>query len=160
MCRQELAAIEMVVSTLKSLPEVPSRDFADAIEARIKAGADTISSGDQVRQPAPAVADNVRPFVRAFRRSPVRSMAWAAAVLLLGFAAATTLAPGPTEVAQLPTPASITASAQFPDKRLESDKGAAPLSDDIVALYDEDGGNNVSDVGLSTNEDGLYAIKM
>jgi hypothetical protein len=79
-----------------------------------------------------------------------------AALLLLGFVAATTLSPKPpTEIAQAPV-----VSAQFPDKRLEADKGTAPVSEDIVALYDEEGGNNVSDVGISTNEDGLYAIKM
>lgn len=162
-CRKELEAIEMVVASLKSLPELPTRDFADAIEARINKSQEAIVGAEQPKQPVLAVVkDNVRPLVAPARRSPVRAMALAAALLLCGLMAATTLAPKSTEVAQLPTHTAdvVTASATFPDKRLEADKGAAPLSDDIVALYDEDGSSSVTDAGLSTNEDGLYAIKM
>jgi hypothetical protein len=198
MCRKELEAIEMVVASLKSLPELPVKDFADAIEARInerlkseslaaemrtsekltseklisekliseKLISEKLIKEGQNKQPTLAVVEgNVRSFASPSRLSPVRvrTMLAVAALLLCGFVAAITLAPKPViEVAEVAQGPGVTANpAQSPDKRLvEADKGAAPLSEDIVALYDEEGSNNVSDVGIRTNEDGLYAIKM
>lgn len=163
-CKQDLAAIEMVVDKLKSLPEIPARDFAEAIEARIMAA--PAAPKEQEQKPAlVALPDNVRTIapasskgsVKAFGR--VKALAAVAAVALFGLVAAANMVPRPAaDLAQ--TPRSVVVASHAPNSRLESDKGGAPLNDDIVALYDEEGGNSVSDAGISTNEDGLYAIKM
>jgi anti-sigma factor RsiW len=184
-CKQELAAIEMVVARLQALPQAPVKDFADLIEARILATsaaapqpeahtADLRSAKNSVTvvvtSPAPLVnlqpaaaaqADNVVPLVKTSARPgsrfSVRALMAVAAALCMGLIAASTLVTRPpAEIAQAPA----VSAGSTAGKKLETDRGGAPLSDDIVALYDEDAGNNVSEAGISTNEDGLYAIKM
>ncbi len=191
-CKAELAAIEVVVAKLQSLPELPVLDFADAIEARILAGAAAANSQanqsmsepgmpskvvdlqrkaadiqnsepGQIEKPdqIPAlavVADNVRPFAPVARRFSVRALVAVAAIVLFGLVAAATMVPRPA--AQVAESAAVSADSQLASKKIELDKTGVAVSDDIVALYDEEGANNASDAGISTNEDGLYAIKM
>jgi len=176
-CRRELEAIAKVVASLKALPEVPTRDFADAIEARILSqSAAAISPSDSHSEVQPEVVtapvagqsrpalslvsnkDNVRSITTAPRRSRLLAVA-AAAVLLVGVLAMSALAPkSPSEIASVPV--APVSDIQTASSSGSSEKSISPLSEDVVALYDEEGGNNVSDVGISTNEDGLYAIKM
>jgi len=169
-CRRELESIEKIVASLKALPELPTKDFADAIEARILSQAAATPQAETVAAPiAEPVApleparpvltlvsnkDNVRSLSTAPRRSRFLAVA-AAAVLLGGVLVISALGPkAPTEIARAPVaPVSDIQTAS-------STVSISPLSEDVVALYDEEGGNNVSDVGISTNEDGLYAIKM
>jgi anti-sigma factor RsiW len=167
-CRQELAAIEKVVASLQSLPDLPSRDFADLIEARIIGGVKSGPALAVVPEPVatPFVAEvtpassglasvggNVVAFSRP--RSRLVGFAAAAAILLFGLVVQFSLSPqGPVEVAQAPR------LVVAPIRKLESDKNSVPMTDDIVALYDEEGSGNGTDVGISTNEDGLYAIKL
>ncbi|MBU6452031.1 MAG: zf-HC2 domain-containing protein [Cyanobacteria bacterium REEB67] len=166
-CREDLAAIEKVVASLQSLPDLPSRDFADLIEARINGAvngavsvqmAPVISAAPaEENVAAPAALVPVGGNVVAFSRPRPRLVAFAAAatILLFGLVAQFSLSPqGPVEVAQAPKP--VVTHLQ----KLESDKSSVPMTDDIVALYDEEGSGNGTDVGISTNEDGLYAIKL
>ncbi|MBS1997645.1 MAG: zf-HC2 domain-containing protein [Cyanobacteria bacterium SZAS LIN-2] len=158
-CSRELEAIEQVVASLKSLPEVPVKDFADAIEARILAQSNTAPASERPTLSLLSDKDNVRSLHQSPRRVS-RVMLVAAAVLVLcGVIGLNSFAPQkPSEVARLPeTHKSNFATASH---NLNTEEAAAPLAEDVVALYDEDGGSNVSDVGISTNEDGLYAIKM
>ena len=164
-CREDLAAIEKVVASLQSLPDLPSRDFADLIEARINGavtGAVSVQMAPVVSAApaeenvaAPAGLVPVGSNVVAFSRPRPRLVAFAAAILLFGLVAQFSLSPqSPVEVAQTPKP--VVTHLQ----KLESDKSSVPMTDDIVALYDEEGSGNGTDVGISTNEDGLYAIKL
>jgi len=174
-CRRELDAIEKVVASLKSLPEVPVKDFADAIEARILSQAvapqieaatepvlKAVSLDDQSGRPALTVVsnkDNVRSLHAAPRRSSKLMLVAAAAALLCGMVALSSLGPkAPTEIATAPV--APVSDIQTASSSGSSVRSVTPMSEDVVALYDEEGGNNVSDVGISTNEDGLYAIKM
>jgi len=162
-CRAELEEIEKVVAALQSLSEVPVKDFADAIETRINQRL-ALEAAEQ-KPILSIVPNNVRALPA--RSSSSRSVWAAAAILLVGFVAAATLAPRPAvEVAQvnLPVQSSHTASVAYdPVHRgpaRSAAKAAGPQAEDMVALYDEESTNNVTDVGISTNEDGLYAIKM
>jgi hypothetical protein len=152
----------MVVASLRSLPDLPSQDFADLIEARInQSNATVVVEAPAASQAALSfsgsgltpVGNNVVAFAKP--RPGLIALAAVAAIMLFGLVAHFSLTPqGPVEVAQTPK------TAPGPLQKLESDKNSVPMTDDIVALYDEEGSGNGSDVGISTNEDGLYAIKL
>ncbi|MBS2010491.1 MAG: zf-HC2 domain-containing protein [Cyanobacteria bacterium SZAS TMP-1] len=158
-CSRELEAIERVVASLKSLPEVPVKDFADAIEARILAQSNTAPAAESPTLSLVSDKDNVRSLHQSPRRVSCLMLVAAAVLVLCGVIGLNSFAPQkPAEVARLPeTDKSNFATASH---NLNTEEATAPLAEDVVALYDEDGGSNVSDVGISTNEDGLYAIKM
>ncbi|MBS1991416.1 MAG: zf-HC2 domain-containing protein [Cyanobacteria bacterium SZAS LIN-3] len=158
-CSRELEAIERVVASLKSLPEVPVKDFADAIEARILAQSNTAPAAESPTLSLVSDKDNVRSLHQSPRRVSRLMLVAAAVLVLCGVIGLNSFAPQkPSEVARLPeTDKSNFATASH---NLNTEEATAPLAEDVVALYDEDGGSNVSDVGISTNEDGLYAIKM
>jgi anti-sigma factor RsiW len=164
-CVNELAALERVIASVRSLPKLESRDFADDIEQRINT---QIKSQAEVSQATVApVANNVLPFKSpkassTKKRQKLVLVAAAASIVLFGLVAQVSLHPqGPVEIAQFPT--QHQSHIIQAEHKLDMDGGAAstaPTSDDIVALYDEESGNNSADVGISTNEDGLYAIKL
>lgn len=153
-CQRRLAELESLVSRLKSLPEpVLTKDFADSIEARIKA---SHSNTD----PTDLIAYRQKKEERAAKSSGfLRPMLTAAAALSLLIGGATMLnkqeqAPGiatTNGVGKVSVAKSVVKSAN---------------ADDLIAEYDDIVGDGVNDFGgvnsygLSTNEDGLYAIKL
>ena len=171
-CTKELASIEMVVATIKSLPDFPTKDFADAIEARILTQtqqtvapqSSLVVVGDKnnvVAFPSKTVSASAsRSAAKLVPHRHYQTWSVAAAALILGLVAQVSLSNlsasvnfnKNVEVAQV-----INSSAP---KKLESDKTGMPISDDIVALYDEEGASSASDAGITTNEDGLYALKL
>lgn len=161
-CERHLAELESLVAKLKTLPEpVLSRDLADSIESRIRAheinkietvsvdnSANTVSDLNAFRQKKEEQAKKAPSLLR-----PLLTAAAALALLVGG--ASFVLNRQDNLVATNPDTAAVTKSAV-----------SGANADDLIAEYDDIVGDGVNDFGgvnsygLSTNEDGLYAIKL
>lgn len=155
-CERRLAELESLVAKLKTLPEpVLSRDLADSIESRIRASemnkVETVSADNS----ANTVSD-----LNAFRQKKVEGAKKPASLLrpLLTAAAALALLVGGASFLNRQDNLVATNTA----KSVVNSANA----DDLIAEYDDIVGDGVNDFGgvnsygLSTNEDGLYAIKL
>ncbi len=166
-CERRLAEIESLVAKLKTLPEpVLSRDLADSIESRIRANEinnlETVSADNSANTVSDLNAFRQKKEERA-KKAPslLRPLLTAVAALaLLVGGASFVLNKQDNLVATNPDRQAVTKTAA--GRSAVSSANA----DDLIAEYDDIVGDGVNDFGgvnnygLSTNEDGLYAIKL
>jgi anti-sigma factor RsiW len=172
-CQGRLREIESVVASLRSLPrlEMPHSlqvDWNAYIERHANAGKETMSNAVPIKKKIEEA--NIVPITSAGKLGKRRTLLAAVAGLVLlvvaaGFIQHNVLTPAGTSLADKPTPNSpIKEQTQAP---LIASKGGArqesgqrTVDGDLIALYSNETNFVSEDLGIATDEDGLYALKL
>jgi hypothetical protein len=181
-CQNKVKQIGQVAVSLRDLPRLSMpKELATDWEAIIRNAVD-IPDKELVQEQAPVAEkalDNVVPMMRAsakagqkfaWRRSLALPVA-AATVLLVLATAGMQLRPTPTtlldQTTQTPIEAASSQDPHSPKLALRShssdavsDVGTSNANGELLAVYSGESNLATEELGISTDEDGLYALKL